>query len=451
MRPRERPERPQRTLAAHGVEELLLAFPVYRPYVVPGERAPAEAVELLERAAEVAARAFRVPEEAAAVQVVRDLALGALGRSPDKDDFVARFAQVSTAVRAKAVEDTAFYRWFPLLSLNEVGGEPDGRGTEPDEFHAFCARLQRDWPATGTVLSTHDTKRSADVRARIAVLSEAPQEWRQWLADADGAYAHLRAGVPDRHAQYLVWQTLVGAGADPDDVGACPARVVEAVRKSLREAGTRTSWTSPDADYESAVLEFAAAAAQGQPHPAADLLKEHGPSERANVLGAALVHLTMPGAPDVYQGTESLRHTLVDPDNRRPVPFADLAARLARLDDGEPGRDLRDDKLWLTAKALRLRRSHPEWFGDAAGYTPLHAHGAAADHAFSFIRADRVTTVATRLSRALAAGGGWGTTELPLPGGVWTDELTGRSFNDPVPLATLLTDLPVALLVRREG
>ncbi|GAB2588421.1 malto-oligosyltrehalose synthase [Streptomyces capparidis] len=427
-----------------AVVELLASYPAYRPYVVPGEPAPDEAVRLMDAAADFAGYAFVVPEEAAAVDVVRDLALGALGRGPEKDEFAARFAQVCTAVRAKAVEDTAYYRWFPLLSLNEVGGEPGAPGCDPDEFHAFCALLQRDRPATGTALSTHDTKRSADVRARLAVLTEVPERWREWLARVHGAHAHRhRAGLPDRAAEYLVWQTLLGlpAPADPD-------RVTAAVRKSLREAGLRTNWTAPDPRYEEAVLDFAAAAATHASRAAEELLGDHAAAVRANVLGAALVHLTMPGVPDVYQGTESTRYDLVDPDNRRPVPFPELAKALARLDGGGGPDGLAGEKLRLTATALRLRRARPGWFGAAAGHTPVHARGPAAAHLVAFHRAGAVLPAVTRLSHLLQRAGGWRGTVLPLPEGDWTDALTGRAFTGPMPVAELLAQAPVALLVR---
>lgn len=433
-----------------AVEELLIAYPVYRPYVVPGEPAPPEAVRDLDRAAQSAVYAFTVPEEAAAVDVVRDLALGALGRGADKDDFTARFAQVCTAVRAKGVEDTAFYRWYPLLSANEVGGDPARPAVAPEEFHAFCARLQRDRPSTGTVLSTHDTKRSADVRARLATLTEAPEAWRSWLAEVSGWYArHRRGGLPDRAAEYLVWQTFVGAGFLHG-----PDRLLDALRKSLREAGLRTSWTSPDPAYEDAVLGFAADAFPTMLYYAAEFAGARREAERANVLGAALLHLAMPGVPDVYQGTETVARTLVDPDNRRPVDLPGLERRLALQDSGAPTGSLEGEKLHVTAVALRLRRKRPEWFGRDGGYTALPARGPAAKHAVAFSRAGRAVPVVTRLAHRLARNGGFRGTVLPLPephsGGEWSDALTGRTFSPaaPVPLDELLEALPVALLVR---
>lgn len=406
--------------------EILVRLPVYRPYARPGEpAAPADAA-LLDEAAQGARSAFAVPEEAAAVEVVRDAALGRLGDGPEHRDFCARFAQTAAAVRAKSVEDTAFYRYAPLLSATEVGGAPDRPAVSADEFHAFCARIQRDWPATGTVLTTHDTKRSADVRARIAVLSEYPREWGRLAG---------RAPTPDPHMAWTAWQTAFGLG-EPDAL-----RLVPAVLKGAREAALHTTWTEPNAAYEAAVESFVVTGPCGPAHRELTALAEEAePSVRANTLGAALLQLTMPGVPDLYMGTERLYLALVDPDNRRPPSFSD---------DGEPA-DADADKLHLTRTALRLRRAHPEWFvGADATYEPLAAVGPAAAHCVAFGRSGQVVTVATRLPRRLAAGGGWGDTALALPGGsAWRELLTGRACPERVPLARLLHRYPVALLVR---
>jgi (1->4)-alpha-D-glucan 1-alpha-D-glucosylmutase len=413
-----------------ALRELLVRLPVYRPY--PGRR---ESAELLQEAAEDARGAFDVPEEAHAVDVVRDLALGRLGRGGDHDDFAARFAQVSSALRAKSTEDTAFYRHVPLLSLNEVGGDPERPGTCPDAFHAFCARLARDWPDTGTVLSTHDTKRSADVRARLAVLSELPGEWADLLAEV-----HAQADPPpDRQMAYLAWQTALGIGSIPAQ------RLVPAVLKAVREAGLRTSWTEPDEGYERAVEAFVRAGPCGPArHALARFNRRIDGHARANVLGAALVHLTMPGVPDLYQGTEGVYGALVDPDNRAPARF--LPELLAELDAGAAPHGLDQEKRLLTAAALRLRRACPDAFDARGGYQPLPAEGPAAGHCVAFCRGGRVVTVVTRLSRRLQTAGGWRGTRLSLPPGHWREALTGQELGGEAELARLLADRPVALL-----
>ncbi|MFF6784667.1 malto-oligosyltrehalose synthase [Streptomyces sp. NPDC012510] len=402
--------------------ELLARMEVYRPY-----SSQDASLVVTEEAAAEARAVFVVPEEARSVDAVRDLVLGRAGDGPEQAEFRARFAQTSSALRAKSVEDTAFYRYVPLLSANEVGGNPGDPAVSPEDFHAYCARVQRDWPATGTVLSTHDTKRSADVRAAIAVLGECPERWAAVLAEVtrDGA------GVPDPQVAWAAWQTAFGLGPGPAD----EERLRGALLKHVREAGLHTSWTEQNPVYEQAVTDFVARG------PALDtrvasLREALEPHVRANVLGAALVHLTMPGVPDVYQGTEDEYLALVDPDNRRPFAAREGAS----------------EKFRLTSAALRLRLRRPEVFGVAATYAPLAADGPAAGHCLAFVRSGEVVTAVTRLSSRLAEAGGWGDTRLTLPEGRWVDVLGGeREFTGDVRLAGLLGTAPVALLERAGG
>ncbi|MFF5549051.1 malto-oligosyltrehalose synthase [Streptomyces olivaceoviridis] len=408
-----------------AVEELLVRMRVYRPYA----SGDASAV-ITEGAAEEARLAFVVPEEAEAVGVVRRLLVEPPGdpSAPDHADrveFRTRFAQTASALRAKSVEDTAFYRYVPLLSATEVGGDPGSPGVSPEEFHAYCARVQRDWPLTGTVVSTHDTKRSADVRAALAVLTECPDRWAELLAEV----TLPEEGVPDGQLAWAAWQTVFGLGPAAEE------RVQQALLKHVREAGMYTSWTEQEPPYEEAVASFVAAGPCGPPgERVAAFRKALEPHVQANVLGTALVHLTMPGVPDVYQGTEGEYRALVDPDNRRPVAFPPEA----------PG-----EKDALTAAALRLRARRPDAFGADASYEPLTAEGPAADHCLAFARSGSVVTVVTRLSLRLAEAGGWRDARLPLPPGRWADVLApGREFTGEASVAELLDRLPVALLER---
>ncbi|MFE3325392.1 malto-oligosyltrehalose synthase [Streptomyces sp. NPDC059176] len=405
-----------------ALRELLVRVPVYRPYRTGG------ASVVTAEAALGAKAAFAVAEEAEAVEVIRDLALGRRGGGPDREAFRARFAQTSSALRAKSVEDTAFYRYAPLISANEVGGDPGQPAVSPEEFHAYCTRIARDWPDSATVLSTHDTKRSADLRARVTVLSECPGRWERLLRELAGTAA------PDAHLAWVAWQTAFGFGIPH------PERLRPALLKAVREAGLHTSWTEPDPQYEQAVGDFVDAGPAGAGPPMdtlAMLARELAPYARANRLGAALVQLTMPGVPELYQGTEHEYLALVDPDNRRPFREA------------EP-----DEKTELTRAALRLRRRRPDVFGASGSYAPLEAAGAAAGHCLAFCRSGAAVTVATRLSLRLAEKGGWGDTSLVLPAGRWTDVLAGgRTYRGgvPVPLGGLLADRPVALLERTAG
>ncbi|MGW6528057.1 malto-oligosyltrehalose synthase [Streptomyces venezuelae] len=430
-----------------ALRELLVRLPVYRPYVSGGD---APETVLTERAAEEARTAFSVPEEARAVDVVRDLALGrirAVGEAVEAagamEEFRARFAQTASALRAKAVEDTAFYRHAPLLSAAEVGGAPERPAVPVEEFHAYCARVQRDWPYSGTVLTTHDTKRSADVRAGISVLTQCPGRWADLLAEVTEQTSRMGGtGAPDPQLAWAAWQTAVGFGFPYDQ------RLQHALLKHVREAGLHTSWTEQNEAYEKAVAAFVEAGPCGPPlYAVASFAREMDAHVRANVLGAALLHLTMPGVPDVYQGTEGEYRALVDPDNRRPARFQPHV--LERLDAQRERWDLSEEKLALTATALRLRGQRPELFGGGATYEPLAAEGPGAGHCVAFVRSGEIVTAVTRLSLRLADAGGWRGTELALPPGRWSDLLAPeREFEGHARVEELFATSPVALLAR---
>ncbi|GGW38295.1 malto-oligosyltrehalose synthase [Streptomyces griseoloalbus] len=415
--------------------ELLVRLEVYRPYT----SVDAAGVVTEEAAAE-ARLAFAVPEEAGAVDVVRDLVLGRYGDGPRHVEFRTRFAQTASALRAKSVEDTAFYRYVPLLSANEVGGDPGSPAVSPERFHAYCARVQRDWPATGTVVSTHDTKRSADVRAALHVLTECPGRWADVLAEV----TRTGEGVPDAQVAWAAWQTVFGLGPAEEE------RVRGALLKHVREAGLYTSWTEQEPPYEEAVARFVAAGPCGVPgERVAAFRAALEPHIRANVLGTALVQLTMPGVPDLYQGTEHEYRALVDPDNRRTVAFPSVPAAGAVTDADADAYAAADAKEVVTRAALGLRARRPEVFGDTASYAPLTAEGPAAAHCPAFVRSGEVLTAVTRLSLRLTEAGGWRGTRLPLPPGRWTDVLEpGREFTGHARVADLFERLPVALLER---
>ena len=358
-----------------------------------------------------------------------------------------RFQQTTGPAMAKGVEDTAFYRYLRLAALNEVGGDPGTLGVEPDRLHAWAAAQQERHPLAMTGLTTHDTKRSEDVRARLVALSELGDEARDEALAWQEAVGGLRAGdAPHPADVHLLWQTLIGAWPIGMD------RLGPYLEKALREAKLRTSWVSPDPVYEAALIELAGAALED---PAARgrieaLVARLGPATRSNVLSQKLLQLMLPGVADCYQGTELMTLSLVDPDNRRPVDFEERGRRLARLDGGAAPDDLDDEKLLVTSRALRLRREHPEWLaGPLASYAALPT---GSSHAIGMLRAGRVAAVATRLPIGLERAGGWGAATLALPEGHWRDLLGGGVVEGGlVPLAELLSDLPVALLVREDA
>ena len=434
--------------------ELLAAFPVYRAYVVPGEPASPAAGAVVAQAAAAARR--RLPGRLhAGLAAVCDQVLGRGPGSSGQPRLIVHFQQTCGPVMAKGVEDTAFYRWTRLIALNEVGGEPDRLGVTPGEFHGFAGYLARHWPATMTTLSTHDTKRGEDVRARLAVLAESAQAWRPQVERWHDRAVWLSGGrSPEPHIEYLLWQTLVGAWPVDGD------RLAAYLRKAMREAKTMTSWTEPDTGYESLVLGFADKVLRDGELTGwiTSFVAGLAGDARVNSLGAKLVQLTMPGAADTYQGCELGAFSLADPDNRRLVDFARRRQLLATLDAvprtpgpaGATADGLDADKLLVTSAALRLRREHPGWF--AGDYRPLEAEGPAAGHAVSFLRGPSAggaaVTVATRLPGGLRRRGGWADTVLPLPAGPWRDVLTGTTHAGPRPLLSSLTKrLPVALLV----
>ncbi|WP_395695791.1 malto-oligosyltrehalose synthase [Nocardioides sp.] len=402
--------------ARDAVAELLACFPVYRSYLPAGRTHLDEAFE--------SARRHR-PDLAATF----DALLPAL-RDP-WSRAARRFQQTSGMVMAKGVEDCGFYRWSRLTSLNEVGGDPSVFSLDVDDFHHAMTVRQRDWPHAMTTLSTHDTKRGEDVRARITVLAEVPDVWEAALAEL------LRlVPLPDPGFGSLLWQAVLGAWP------ASAERLHGYAEKAMREAGDRTTWTEPDEAYEAAVhaaVDAVFTSAEVQ-RVLTDLAARVDTAGRSNSLAAKLVALTMPGVPDVYQGSELWETSLVDPDNRRPVDFDHRAAVLAGTEDDDAA-----DKLRLTRAALTLRRDRPGLF---TSYAPVLAEGPAARHVLAFDRGGAVT-VATRLPVGLADRGGWSDTTLVLPPGTWRDVLTDQPASDR--LADLLRDLPVALLVRDDA
>jgi len=446
---------------ADALDELLIAMHVYRAYVVPGEEPPPESVALLEQAATQARE--RSPDRAAEVDLLRDLALGRLGRGRHRDEFVVRFQQTSGPVAAKGVEDTACYRWFPLSALGEVGGEPDRFGVTPEEFHAWAAERQETWPYVMNSLSTHDTKRSEDVRARLAALSEIPGEWAHTVhawrsegeqlvrSDAREPAEAVGPGFDDAHIEWLFWQTLVGAWPIDAD------RLVAYLVKAAREAKVSTTWSAPDEGYERGLSTFVRCvlADESLMGAVAQLVERLQPAFVTNSLGQRAIQLLTPGVPDIYGGCETVSLRLVDPDNREPVRVAhlDVALEAALAEVPDPWGDLDAAKLRLTALGLDLRRRHPHALGASGAVLPVRAKGEAAEHVVGLVRGYAVAAVASRFALRLAAGGGWRDTVVLLPPGHWRDVLTGAAHDltaGAVAAEELFAGWPVALLVRAE-
>ncbi len=429
-----------------ALRAILAEFPVYRTYVVPDAPRPTpEDAGYIEQA--VASSRQRRPDlDPELFSFLGDL-LHARLKGELETEFVLRFQQLSAPVMAKGVEDTSFYCFNRFVALNEVGGAPDRFGTTIEQFHDACVLVQQHWPQTMLATSTHDTKRSEDVRARLALLSEIPDTWsaavRRWSEQNE---RYKIGGFPDRNAEYLIYQTLVGAWPINSE------RMNAYIQKAAREAKQFTSWTNQNAEYEEAVSRFVEKILRD-----VEFLKDLEafvkpliPLGRVNALAQTLLKLTAPGVPDIYQGTELWDLSLVDPDNRRPVDYANRRSLLADVSDATPRvvNGMVDDgrlKLWLIRQTLAARRRYPDAFGRNGTYQRLHADGIKKNHVVAFARGEACVTIVSRWG--LSSGNQWSDTSIELPAGRWRDEFTGTEHRGGKrPLGALLADFPVALL-----
>jgi (1->4)-alpha-D-glucan 1-alpha-D-glucosylmutase len=440
-----------------ALKEVIACFPVYRTYVrpEPGVSGPGELSDIdRQRIGQAVSRARRhLPHlDDYLFDFMENLLTLSLPGNCETE-FVARFQQFTGQIMAKGMEDTAFYCFNRLISLNEVGGDPGAFGVSVEAFHRHCEYIQAHYPLTLSATATHDTKRGEDTRLRIDLLSEIPEKWagtvKKWMRMTAGHQTRQNnEDLPDADTRYLFFQTL--AGAWPID----EKRITGYMQKAIREAKVHTSWGEPDEAYEEAVLAFVRnclsdsaftkdleAFVSGLIRPA-----------RMSSLSQTLLKCTAPGIPDIYQGTEMWDHSLVDPDNRRPVDFSIRRHLLATLKD-KTGPDTLAEmesglpKLFVIAAALDVRRRFPEAFGKQGSYQPLTIAGDKAKHAVGFIRGGRCITIATRLFIGL--DNEWGETVVRLPGqSSWENVMTGKTGKGgDVLLASLLTEFPAALLV----
>ncbi|WP_334239535.1 malto-oligosyltrehalose synthase [Terriglobus sp. ADX1] len=369
-------------------------------------------------------------------------------------EFVARFQQFTSPIMAKGVEDTAFYTFNRFTALNEVGGDPGADGNSVEQFHAYNAHMQTTFPTTMLTLSTHDTKRADDVRARIAVLAEMPARWAAKVKRWSRMNAKYRIGAyPDANTEYFLYQTLIGAWPIPED------RLKQYMQKAMREAKRVTSWLANNQEYEDALNRFIEQILNDSAFAAeVESFVQHIRRDGCvNSLTQTLLKCTSPGVPDLYQGAELWDYSLVDPDNRRPVDYdlrRNMLAELRELSREDAARfavahfEQGYPKLWVILQALQLRYERPASFDQSATYEPLLPTGPKADHVISYVRSGDVITLAARFPHRL--DNNWSGTVLQLPPGKWTDRMTGRVHNGGVPMriSTLLDDFPVALLVR---
>ena len=433
-----------------AVEEFVAALPVYRTYIDPaGPSCSERDAEYVEEAIE-SAKSSAPQLDSALFDLLRDLLLLRLAGDLEAD-FVVRLQQLTGPATAKGVEDTVFYRYHRLVALNEVGGDPSRFGLSAAEFHERAkARLSRQ-PLTLNATSTHDTKRSEDVRARICQLTEIPQRWSEAVrAWARSNQKHRSGDLPDRKMEYLFYQTVVGAW--PIDGERCSAFML----KAAREAKERTEWTRPNPAYEQALLSFVESALADEEfrRGVEQFAAELHPASWVASLSQTLIKLTAPGVPDIYQGSELWHLRLVDPDNRGPVDYGVRRRLLGELESLRPDQILNRmeeglPKLWLIRQALALRRERPGSLGTDGAYQPLAVTGSKADCLVAYLRGDDIAALAPRLPRSTS--GGWADTEVELPLGEWRGRLGGGvAGGGRQPADALLREFPVELYVR-EG
>jgi (1->4)-alpha-D-glucan 1-alpha-D-glucosylmutase len=471
-----------RNLLHRAIREVVACFPVYRTYINDAGRLDDFDRRCLARAVAMARRHERDLDPS-----VFDFLEGLLSaelvnapRSGFSRHAVLRFAmklqQYSGPVMAKGLEDTAFYRYNRLIALNEVGGHPDGFGITPDEFHQANAARARDWPDCMLATSTHDTKRGEDARARLAVLAEMPEAWHAAVRNWRSALSAQSAALHDANAEYFFYQLLLGswpASPASGELAAFRERVQAAMLKSMREARVRTSWTTPDADYENALRAFVDAAFELENFRMVflPLQREVARLGVHNSLVQATLKLTAPGVPDIYQGSELWDLNLVDPDNRRPVDYAARAALLEELRTqwtASPAQTLRarlsawEDgaiKLLVTWRLLELRRELPRLFA-RGDYRPCEIRGDAAQSIVAFIRRDGDVAVAVAIARfplGRVRDTGWARACVLVPeapaNAAWWNVLSGASLGrgGACDAAALFEDLPVAVLVTKSG
>jgi len=484
----------------HALTEIIACFPVYRTYIRRTQTSVSPDDRLNINAAVRAARRRNPTQDASIFDFIGSLLLLkdprgiTVQQRAERRDFALRFQQLTSPVMAKGLEDTAFYRFYPLASLNEVGGEPALIGVSTERFHERNRDRRESWPHALSATSTHDTKRGEDTRARINVLSEMPEEWNRAVYRWRELNRALKATVdgaetPDANEEYLLYQTLAGtwplAEFDVKSRAEYIARVQEYMQKALKEAKLHTSWINPNEQYERAVREFVANVLDLERSEAfirdlSEFVRVPTRAGMLNSLSQTLLKIAAPGVPDFYQGTELWSFTLVDPDNRRQVDYERRRALLASLRETEEASNKADKvalveellerapdgrvKMYVTSRALSLRRERAELFSRGE-YLPLASRGRRAENVLAFARthgSEACVAVASRFFTRLGVGTegtlalsaeAWADTVLSLGelgANRWRDVFTGREFvtdkDGALRLSELLTPLPVALL-----
>lgn len=435
--------------------ELLIAMPQYRTYFVPGEPLSSADEEVF-TAAGKAAREALPAERHDTLDILLALLQGkpiGANRVAEMDELASLqigFQQVCGAATAKGVEDTTFYRWTHLTSLCEVGGQPGHFGITPEKFHAWASQMQEVWPVGMTNLSTHDCKRSEDVRAQMSVLSHDPESWIELVKALREASLGYRPATLQGAIENLIYQTIAATWTEAGGID--PQRLRDYIRKSAREQKQWTNWVAPDEAKEQETLYFATNLLN-DPH-IQELVQQwytdHLLDIESSILGAKALQLMSPGVADNYQGCETLRYSLVDPDNRREVDFVRLSQMLEALDSGQNPETLGEKKLFLTSQLLRLRRDLPEVFASPDGTYQALPSTSSSLVAFGRGDAHQLQVLCLVDFHSLGAksnGRSWHEPQVVLPPGVWVSVLSGKRFTGGTQsLENIFASIPIEVL-----
>ncbi|MCC5637217.1 malto-oligosyltrehalose synthase [Nostoc sp. CHAB 5844] len=463
-----------------AIAEVLTLFPIYRTYITPDAITDSDQDCIQEVINTARQQVPLLQHEMNFLEKVLLLQFDDSLTQTEREQwiyFVLRMQQYTGPLMAKGVEDTTLYVYNRLVSLNEVGGNPSHFGITVEQFHSFNQQHQANWPHTMNATATHDTKRGEDVRARLNVLSEIPQEWEQQVNNwSELNQEHRSNNLPDRNDEYFLYQTLVGAFPLAEhEQASFVERVQDYMIKAIREAKVHTAWLRPDNDYEAACTAFIQKVLD--PKLSRQFLDNFRPFQQKiaeygifNSLSQTLIKITAPGVPDFYQGTELWDLSLVDPDNRRPVDFELRRAYLSSIQEGIKTDILslipellthKTDgriKLFLTLQALKARTKYLSLFQNGE-YLPLEVHGTHANHIIAFARQHNNQTaiaIVPRFVTTLIQPGElplgepvWQDTHLKLPSKTWQNLLTHQTLQtqNSLPIATALSHFPVALLI----
>jgi len=434
----------------HAIREVAASFQVYRSYVQPDRDQLHEMdAAVIQSAVDVAAQ-YRQDIDRGLFDFLADVLL-LRKRGKLESEFLLRFQQFTSPVMAKGLEDTALYCYNRLIGLNDVGSNLNDPCMSIEEFHRYNSRIQQHHPLTMLTLTTHDTKRGEDVRARLLVLSEEPAEFSE---AADRCFkmnrVHRTNNLPDANTEYFYYQTLIGAWPIEED------RALAYMTKATREAKEQTSWVHNNKQFEDALGGFIHCTLSDEVFRSEiqAFVEKIDMAGRLNSLSQTLLKCTCPGVPDLYQGSELWDHRLVDPDNRTPVDYEvrrrllnELASLsipqiLDRMHEGLP-------KLWTIQRALAVRNQHPQCFDRNATYSPIVVEGSKCNHVVAFLRGDRVAVIVPRLTQAI--DGDWQQTRVTLPDGTWTNRLSDSIVpGGKNEVSDLFKQFPIALLAKEN-